>query len=257
MKNMIKKAVVGVATLTASIMLVGCGQQSATSSESSHSSSSVARSSESKSAKAYRAANRLIRKHDYQGAYERLNSVNNRSKQAENLNNDLQNYLAAQDSYNNGDYDKAASNLKNLKSTSPAMRNAYVALQNQITSAKKGNSSSSSAVVASSSDTSSSASSAASRKAANNSSTTATTNSSNSSSTTANQAAANQTSSDVVVSFANKMGFSGKGYEIIPTAKNNNVYRFEVRRNNADNTVANMVGIYQYNSQTGAVTKLN
>ena len=53
------------------------------------------------------------------------------------------------------------------------------------------------------------------------------------------------------------MGFTGeKGYSIIPTSANGSVYKLEVRQNNSDNTVSNMIGIYQYNSQTGAVTKL-
>lgn len=251
MKTVIKKVAMGAATLAASFMLVGCGQQTTTSSSSSHSSSSATRSSESKSSKAYRAANRLIRNHDYQGAKEQLDSVNNPSKKAKDLNTDLQNYLTAQDSYNNGDYDKAASNLKNVKSSSSAMKSAYSDLQDQITSAKKGSSSSSTAA---------SATSSVSHVAANSSSSSNTNSasSSSSSSAAANQAVSDQTSSEVVNNFANKMNFNGsQGYEIIPTGKNGNVYRLEVRQNNKDNTVANMVGIYQYNSQSGSVTKLN
>lgn len=237
MTSIIKRMAVGGASLAVAIMLAGCGQ--GTTSDTSSHSSLAANSSEDQSTKAYRAANRLIKSKDYQGAYEKLTSVNNRSKKADNLTTDLQNYLAAQDSYNNGDYDKAANNLRSIKSSSPAMRKAYVALQNQITSAQK-------------SDNSSNASSSNS----NSESSSATENSSVTSA--ANQTADSQTSSVVVVKFANKMGFSGsKGYEIIPTAKNGNVYRFEVRQSNEDNTVANLVGIYQYNSQTDTVTKLS
>ena len=245
MNKVIKKTIVGTAALTVSLMLAACGQQSSTASSPSSSSSSKVRSSENESTKAYRSANRLIRNHDYQGAYDKLNAVNNRSGQADKLSTDLQNYISAQSAYDNGNYDQAAGNLKNLKSTSPAMRDAYANLQNKITSAKK---------------SSYSTSSSSSKRSSSSSTVAATTSSSSSSSqrtSAANQAVDSQTSDQVVTQFANKMGFVGnKGYEIIPTAKNGNVYRFEVRQNNQDNTVASMIGIYQYNSQTGAVTKL-
>ena len=238
MNKVVKKTIVGTAALTVSLLLAACGQQSTASSPSSSSSSKV-RSSENESTKAYRSANRLIRNHDYQGAADKLSAVSNRSGQADKLNTDLQNYMSAKSAYDNGNYDQAAGNLKNLKSTSPAMRDAYADLQNKITSAKKNVASSSLAT---------SRSSATSMVAKNSSS---------QSSTAANATVDSQTSDQVVTQFANKMGFVGnKGYEIIPTAKNGSVYRFEVRQNNQDNTVASMIGIYQYNSQTGAVTKL-
>ena len=238
MNKVVKKTIVGTAALTVSLLLAACGQQSTASSPSSSSSSKV-RSSENESTKAYRSANRLIRNHDYQGAADKLSAVRNRSGQADKLNTDLQNYMSAKSAYDNGNYDQAAGNLKNLKSTSPAMRDAYADLQNKITSAKKNVASSSLAT---------SRSSATSMVAKNSSS---------QSSTAANATVDSQTSDQVVTQFANKMGFVGnKGYEIIPTAKNGSVYRFEVRQNNQDNTVASMIGIYQYNSQTGAVTKL-
>lgn len=238
MNKVVKKTIVGTAALTVSLLLAACGQQSTASSPSSSSSSKV-RSSENESTKAYRSANRLIRNHDYQGAADKLSAVRNRSGQADKLNTDLQNYMSAKSAYDNGNYDQAAGNLKNLKSTSPAMRDAYADLQNKITSAKK-NVASSSLATSRSSATS-----------------TVAKNSSSQSSTAANATVDSQTSDQVVTQFANKMGFIGnKGYEIIPTAKNGSVYRFEVRQNNQDNTVASMIGIYQYNSQTGAVTKL-
>ena len=238
MNKVVKKTIVGTAALTVSLLLAACGQQSTASSPSSSSSSKV-RSSENESTKAYRSANRLIRNHDYQGAADKLSAVSNRSGQVDKLNTDLQNYMSAKSAYDNGNYDQAAGNLKNLKSTSPAMRDAYADLQNKITSAKKNVASSSLAT---------SRSSATSMVAKNSSS---------QSSTAANATVDSQTSDQVVTQFANKMGFVGnKGYEIIPTAKNGSVYRFEVRQNNQDNTVASMIGIYQYNSQTGAVTKL-
>lgn len=244
MNKIIKKTIVGTAALTVSVLLAACGQQSTTSSSSS--SSSKVRSSENESTKAYHSANRMIRNHDYQGAYDKLSAVNNRSGQADKLSTDLQNYLSAKSAYDNGNYDQAVSNLKDLKSTSPAMRDAYASLQNKITSAKKNSYSSNNSLTTNVSRSSSSASSAVAKKSSSQSSTTA-----------ANANVDSQTSDQVVTQFANKMGFVGnKGYEIIPTAKNGSVYRFEVRQNNQDNTVANMIGIYQYNSQTGAVTKL-
>lgn len=242
MNKVVKKTIVGTTALAVSLLLAACGQQSTASSPSSSSFSKV-RSTENESTKAYRSANRLIRNHDYQGAYDKLNTVNNRSSQVDKLSTDLQNYINAKSAYDNGDYDQAAGNLKNLKSTSPAMRDAYADLQDKITSAKKSSSSSSSTTSASRSSASSVVSSSSSN--------------SQGSSTAANATVDSQTSDQVVTRFANKMGFVGnKGYEIIPTAKNGNVYRFEVRQNNEDNTVASMIGIYQYNSQTGAVTKL-
>ncbi len=58
-------------------------------------------------------------------------------------------------------------------------------------------------------------------------------------------------------STATKMGFNQQGYGIIPVQKNGSVYRFEVRKNNQDNTVANLIGIYEYNAETGSVTKIS
>ncbi len=77
------------------------------------------------------------------------------------------------------------------------------------------------------------------------------------SSSVANAAAANSTSESVISQFASKMGFSQQGYGIIPVSQNGDVYRFEVRQSNADNTVANLIGIYDYNADTGAVTQIS
>lgn len=228
-----KKAMVGTAALAAMLALAGCGNQSASSSDTSSSStSSSTRSSESKASKAYRTANKLIQNHDYQGAYEQLNSLNDHNAQTEALADDLQSYLDAQKAYNNGDYDSAKSNLKSQKSTSTAMRNAYANLQSKVSSAQKTTSQSSSTTTQTPAKSNKNASSAA------------------------NQAAADATSGSVVDQFAAKMGFNSQGYQIMPEGQTGSVYKFEVRQNNQDNTVANLVGIYQYNSQTGAVTKI-
>ena len=237
-----KKAMVGTAAVATIFALAGCGKQSASSSDTSSSSTSSVRSSESKASKAYRTANKLIQNHDYEGAYEQLNQLNDHNAQTEALADDLQSYMNAQKAYENGDYNGAKNNLKSQKSTSTAMRNAYADLQSKVSSAQG--------------STSSQASSSANSKQTNKQSS-STSSATQQSSSAANQAASDATSDNVVQQFANKMGFSGsQGYQIMPTGKTGNVYKFEVRQNNSDNTVSNMIGIYQYNSQTGAVTKL-
>lgn len=214
-----KRISVGTAALAMVLALAGCGNNQSSVS-STKSSSSSARSSENESTKAVRSANRLIRNNNFQDAYDKLNQSSNRSNEANNLMTDLQNYMSAKQAYDNQDYQTAATNLKDQKSTSTAMRNAYTVLQAKVN-----------------------------KKLSSNS---------NSTKPAANQSASDQTSDSVITSFANKMGFDGsKGYAITPTAVNGHVYKLEVRQNNGDNTVANLIGIYQYNSQTGAVTKLN
>ena len=237
-----KKAMVGTAAVATIFALAGCGKQSASSSDTSSSSTSSVRSSESKASKAYRTANKLIQNHDYEGAYEQLSQLNDHNAQTEALADDLQSYMNAQKAYENGDYDGAKNNLKSQKSTSPAMRNAYADLESKVSSAQG----------STSSQTSSSTNSKQTNKQSSS-----TSSATQQSSSAANQAASDATSDNVVQQFANKMGFSGsQGYQIMPTGKTGNVYKFEVRQNNSDNTVASLIGIYQYNSQTGAVTKI-
>lgn len=237
-----KKAMVGTAAVATIFALAGCGKQSASSSDTSSSSTSSVRSSESKASKAYRTANKLIQNHDYEGAYEQLSQLNDHNAQTEALADDLQSYMNAQKAYENGDYDGAKNNLKSQKSTSPAMRNAYADLQSKVSSAQG----------STSSQTSSSTNSKQTNKQSSS-----TSSATQQSSSAANQAASDATSDNVVQQFANKMGFSGsQGYQIMPTGKTGNVYKFEVRQNNSDNTVASLIGIYQYSSQTGAVTKI-
>ena len=217
-----KNVSVGAAALTLVLTLAGCGNSHSASSTKSSSANSSTQSSENDSTKAVRSANRSIRNNNFQAAYDNLNNTSNRSNEANNLKDDLQNYLTAKRAYDNGDYQTASNSLKPLKSTSTAMRDAYTTLQSKIN--KKQN---------------------------------AKATSSSSSQRIANQQASDKTSDSVVEAFANKMGFTGeKGYSIIPTSANGSVYKLEVRQNNSDNTVSNMIGIYQYNRQTGAVTKL-
>ena len=217
-----KNVSVGAAALTLVLTLAGCGNSQSASSTKSSSANSSTQTAENDWTKAVRSANRSIRNNNFQAAYDNLNNTSNRSNEANNLKDDLQNYLTAKRAYDNGDYQTASNSLKPLKSTSTAMRDAYTTLQSKIN--KKQN---------------------------------AKATSSSSSQRIANQQASDKTSDSVVEAFANKMGFTGeKGYSIIPTSANGSVYKLEVRQNNSDNTVSNMIGIYQYNSQTGAVTKL-
>lgn len=231
-RQLFNKVITGSTAVLLALTLAACGHHDAvTTSSSSSSSVRSSKTTSSNGSSAYRSANKLIRNEDYQGAYDRLNNTNNRSTQENNLATDLQNYMNARTAYKSGDYATASATLKEQKSTSPAMRDAYSDLQDKISKAQNGSSSSSTSQAATKSSSSKNATS---------------------------QSSSDQTNDDVVAEFANKMGFSGeKGYQIIQTGKSGNTYKFEVRRNNNDNTVSNMVGIYQYNTQSGAVTKLS
>lgn len=231
-RHLFNKVITGSTAVLLALTLAACGHHDAVTTSSSSSSVRSAKTTSNNGSKAYRSANKLIRNNNYEAAYDRLNSVDNRSTQENNLATDLQNYMNARTSYKSGDYATAAATLKEQKSTSPAMRDAYSDLQDKISKAQSSSASSSSSQAISKSSSSKSNSSS--------------------------QTTSDQTNDDVVVEFANKMGFSGeKGYQIIQTGKSGNTYKFEVRRNNNDNTVSNMVGIYQYNTQSGAVTKLS
>ena len=185
-----KNVSVGAAALTLVLTLAGCGNSQSASSTKSSSANSSTQSSENDSTKAVRSANRSIRNNNFQAAYDNLNNTSNRSNEANNLKDDLQNYLTAKRAYDNGDYQTASNSLKPLKSTSTAMRDAYTTLQSKIN--KKQN---------------------------------AKATSSSSSQRIANQQASDKTSDSVVEAFANKMGFTGeKGYSIIPTSANGRGY---------------------------------
>ncbi|MGM9891566.1 hypothetical protein [Limosilactobacillus sp.] len=233
-RHLFNKVITGSTAVLLALTLAACGHHDAVTTSSSSSSVRSAKTTSNNGSKAYRSANKLIRNNNYEAAYDRLNSVDNRSTQENNLATDLQNYMNARTSYKSGDYATAAATLKEQKSTSPAMRDAYSDLQDKISKAQSSSASSSSSQAISKSS------------------------SSKSNSNSSSQTTSDQTNDDVVVEFANKMGFSGdKGYQIIQTDKSGNTYKFEVRRSNSDNTVANLVGIYQYNTQSGAVTKLS
>ena len=152
---------------------------------------------------------------------------------------DLQKYLAAQDAYNDQEYEEAASDLASVSSSSKPMRSAFISMKNKVKQAQQSASTSSASQTSTSTSNSTSASSAAS-----------------SSSSAANSQAASQTGMDVIDAFAAKMSFNQSSYGIIPEGKDGDVYTFEVRQNNDDNTVAHLIGIYQYNAVTGAVEKI-
>lgn len=227
--NGIKKGLVGTAALLAAVTLAACGTNKSASSESNTSNSSVTHTS------AYDRATKQIAAGKYQAALDTLNDSGSTSTKTKNLASDLRNYISAKSAYDEGNYDQALTNLSAAKSGNMKMEAAFQALRAKITKAT----SSSESVTNSASSVS------------ETSSTTS------ASSSVANAAAANSTSESVISQFASKMGFSQQGYGIIPVSQNGDVYRFEVRQSNADNTVANLIGIYDYNADTGAVTQIS
>ncbi|WP_295746388.1 hypothetical protein [uncultured Limosilactobacillus sp.] len=75
---------------------------------------------------------------------------------------------------------------------------------------------------------------------------------------TQSQANANRKANDqAVIAFANQMGFNDSHYQIITQSHTNGLYRYEVRHDNDDHTVSNLVGIFDYNPQTKTVKKVN
>lgn len=231
-KSLMSKLALSTAGVALVFGLAGCGQKNSASSD--NNSTKSAKVTESAADKAYKKANDLITKDQYQKAYDLLDDVEHENKKVEYLEEDLDSYLEAREDYNKGDYQEAEAELPGMKSSSKPMKKAYKALRVKISKAINGEIESSSTKQSSSSQT-------------------ATSNSQR----VANADAARATKEDVVTDFANKMGFNKKGYGIIPVSKQGNVYRFEVRQNNSDNSVANMIGIYEYNSNTGSATKIN
>lgn len=229
-KGFWSKATVSAAALAMIFGLAGCGQKSS----SNHSSSSQ-RTTQSASAKAYTRANELIADGKYGQALDRLDEVDEPSKNVENLSTDLENYISAQRQYRQHHYQQASTKLSTMHSHSKPMRKAYKALRLKLTKAMESSESSSS----------------------QSNQTSQTTNPNNGQSkTAANAKAASQTSESVIGDFANKAGYNKQGYGIMPISKNGSVYRFEVRQSNPDNTVANLIGIFDYNSSTGSYTKV-
>lgn len=240
-KTLLKRLMLGTVTVAAGISLVGCGSSTSTQSSESSSESSQSTTKTTAASKARDQANNQIMSGQYKEALKTLLAVKNPDSQTRSMIKDLQKYLAAQDAYNDQEYDEAVNDLSSVSSNSKPMRSAFISMKNKAKQAQQATS----------------ASSSAQSSQANSSSSSTTASSSSSSSSAVNSAAASQTGMDVINAFAAKMNFNQSSYGIIPEGKDGDVYTFEVRQNNDDNTVAHLIGIYQYNAATGAVTKIN
>lgn len=240
-KTLLKRLMLGTVTVAAGISLVGCGSSTSTQSSESSSESSQSTTKTTAASKARDQANNQIMSGQYKEALKTLLVVKNPDSQTRSMIKDLQKYLAAQDAYNDQEYDEAVNDLSSVSSNSKPMRSAFISMKNKAKQAQQA----------------ASASSSAQSSQANSSSSSTTASSSSSSSSAVNSAAASQTGMDVINAFAAKMNFNQSSYGIIPEGKDGDVYTFEVRQNNDDNTVAHLIGIYQYNAATGAVTKIN
>lgn len=240
-KTLLKRLMLGTVTVAAGISLVGCGSSTSTQSSESSSESSQSTTKTTAASKARDQANNQIMSGQYKEALKTLLAVKNPDSQTRSMIKDLQKYLAAQDVYNDQEYDEAINDLSSVSSNSKPMRSAFISMKNKAKQAQQA----------------ASASSSAQSSQANSSSSSMMASSSSSSSSAVNSAAASQTGMDVINAFAAKMNFNQSSYGIIPEGKDGDVYTFEVRQNNDDNTVAHLIGIYQYNAATGAVTKIN
>lgn len=240
-KTLLKRLMLGTVTVAAGISLVGCGSSTSTQSSESSSESSQSTTKTTAASKARDQANNQIMSGQYKEALKTLLAVKNPDSQTRSMIKDLQKYLAAQDAYNDQEYDEAVNDLSSVSSNSKPMRSAFISMKNKAKQAQQA----------------ASASSSAQSSQANSSSSSTTASSSSSSSSAVNSAAASQTGMDVINAFAAKMNFNQSSYGIIPEGKDGDVYTFEVRQNNDDNTVAHLISIYQYNAATGAVTKIN
>ena len=240
-KTLLKRLMLGTVTVAAGISLVGCGSSTSTQSSESSSESSQSTTKTTAASKARDQANNQIMSGQYKEALKTLLAVKNPDSQTRSMIKDLQKYLAAQDAYNDQEYEEAVNDLSSVSSNSKPMRSAFISMKNKAKQAQQA----------------ASASSSAQSSQANSSSSSTAASSSSSSSSAVNSAAASQTGMDVINAFAAKMNFNQSSYGIIPEGKDGDVYTFEVRQNNDDNTVAHLIGIYQYNAATGAVTKIN
>lgn len=240
-KTLLKRLMLGTVTVAAGISLVGCGSSTSTQSSESSSESSQSTTKTTAASKARDQANNQIMSGQYKEALKTLLAVKNPDSQTRSMIKDLQKYLAAQDAYNDQEYDEAVNDLSSVSSNSKPMRSAFISMKNKAKQAQQA----------------ASASSSAQSSQANSSSSSTAASSSSSSSSAVNSAVASQTGMDVINAFAAKMNFNQSSYGIIPEGKDGDVYTFEVRQNNDDNTVAHLIGIYQYNAATGAVTKIN
>lgn len=275
--SVFKRLTLATTLIVAMVGLAGCGDSTSAKTSTSSSSSVSVKTSSSKataSSKARDKANNQIMSGQYKAALKTLLAVKHPDKQTRKMIKDLQNYLAAKDAYNDQEYAEASSDLSSVSSSSKPMRSAYIGLQNKVKQAQSSDSNEASTSLAASSSIKGTTASRQSSSQSNgtdssssNATATATATSSrqsnnsrtatSASSSVANSQAAEQTAMNVIDAFADKMNFNDSSYGIIPEGKNGNVYTFEVRQNNDDNSVSHLIGIYQYNAVTGAVTKTN
>ncbi|KIS04162.1 hypothetical protein [Paucilactobacillus wasatchensis] len=218
-----KKIMLGTLTLLSIGVLAGCGSKN-TSNNASSSSSSVAKVSAA--TKAYNAANKLIKAGKYQQALNKLQAATHQTSKIKGLIANLKTLIAAKEDYGNSNYADAQSGIATLKSNESAssteLKQEAATLATKVTQAQKMQSSSSSSAVASSGSSST----------------------------------ASSTADSVIPNFAKAAGYYGKsGYQFDVTGQTGSTYTIEVRQNNQAGDVANLVGIYQYNSTTGGVTK--
>lgn len=212
--------------VAALLVLGGCGN-SQTSGDSSSSSSSTATSQSSQSnasTQAIKKAKTLIADGEYAQALTTLQDVTSPSTKVKNLISEVKQLIQAESDYKNGNYNSAENSTNTLqKSDTDEVQQAASGLADKISSAK----------------------------------------SSSSSATTSSQASSTSATSDenqntVISKFASAVGFYGKsGYSFTIDSQSGQTYTIEVRHDNQDGSVANLVGIYQYNASTGAVNKTN
>lgn len=236
-------SVLGVLVVVAGITLSGCGNGNQNSSQSSSTSSSATTSSTSNaSTKAVKAAKQLIASGNYEKALTTLQDVASPSAKVNNLISEVKKLIQAESDYKTGRYTSAESSTATLKqSSNDEVSQAANDLAGQIKTAKN-----------SDSTTSSSTSSATTSSTSSNSR--AVTNSSSSTTTTTTD----EDDNSVIAKFASAIGYYGKsGYGFTITSQSGQNYTIEVRQDNEAGDVANLIGIYHYNSSTGAVSKVN
>lgn len=222
----------GMLMVAALLVLGGCGNSQSSSDESSSSSSATSQSSQTNaSTQAVQKAKKLIASGEYEQALTTLQDVSAPSTKVKSLISEVKQLIQAESDYKNGNYNSATDSTTTLqKSDINEVQQAAAGLADKITSAKNSDSSSTSSVTSSGSTSSSS-----------NSSSSATTD-----------------ENSIISKFASAVGYYGKsGYSFTIDGQSGQTYTIEVRKDNQDGSVANLVGIYQYNASTGAVTKTN
>ncbi|WP_010623201.1 hypothetical protein ABTQ33_10420 [Paucilactobacillus suebicus] len=225
-----------VIAIACTLVLSGCGngKQDSKSSNTSGSNAQTEQSTTKNDAqRIVKKAKKLITAGEYEQALSLLQKIKSPTNQDKRLIKDVKKLIESESDYKNGNYSSAESSTNSLQqSDTTEVSNAAASLSSKIDSAK----------------TSSAASSSTSGTVAAN----------NASSSTASSTTSDSTNNSVISKFASAIGLYGKsGYGFTIDSQSGSTYTIEVRQNNQANDVANLVGIYQYNSSTGAVTKTN